>query len=284
MMLAIFHRPDHDGQCSGAILKESYPDIKLVGLDHGDEFPWDLIKKGMTVFMTDFSLPMDQMIKLNQMCDFHWVDHHQSAISDAIRVNFNPKGLRNTIKSGCELTWEYINPEKDMPLSVFLFGRFDTWKHDDDDRTLPFEYGAKIEDLDPSDGKNDDLWKLLLNDDQETIDLFISQGGIALKFMMQHFKAWSKSHTYEIEFEGYRCLVANYLRSNSFLFDSVYNPDKHDVMISFGFNGKFWKVSLYAKKSNVDVSLIAKKYKGGGHKGASGFEIEVLPKEFKIKG
>ena len=38
-------------------------------------------------------------------------------------------------------------------------------------------------------------------------------------------------------------------------------------------NGKIWTVSLYHAKHNtgIDLSEIAKKYNGGGHRGACGF-------------
>jgi nanoRNase/pAp phosphatase (c-di-AMP/oligoRNAs hydrolase) len=43
----------------------------------------------------------------------------------------------------------------------------------------------------------------------------------------------------------------------------------------FVFDGEQYTVSLYSK--TVDVSEIAKKYGGGGHKGAAGFQCKKLP-------
>ena len=48
-------------------------------------------------------------------------------------------------------------------------------------------------------------------------------------------------------------------------------------MIVFVYNGDKWKVSLYTKKDDIDVSIIAQKYGGGGHKKASGFRCDKLP-------
>ena len=45
----------------------------------------------------------------------------------------------------------------------------------------------------------------------------------------------------------------------------------------FAFNGDFHKVSLRSK--TIDVSKIALKYGGGGHKEAAGFECVKLPWE-----
>jgi nanoRNase/pAp phosphatase (c-di-AMP/oligoRNAs hydrolase) len=43
----------------------------------------------------------------------------------------------------------------------------------------------------------------------------------------------------------------------------------------FSFDGDEWIISLYSR--NIDVSEIAKKYGGGGHKGAAGFHCKDLP-------
>jgi nanoRNase/pAp phosphatase (c-di-AMP/oligoRNAs hydrolase) len=57
---------------------------------------------------------------------------------------------------------------------------------------------------------------------------------------------------------------------------SIYNPDKHDIMIGFILIGNKWSVSLRSAKEEVDVSLIAKRKGGGGHKGAAGFEVKTF--------
>lgn len=60
-------------------------------------------------------------------------------------------------------------------------------------------------------------------------------------------------------------------------FDAVYNPEKHDMMIAITVNkNKKYDISLYSTKKNVDVSLIAKKYGGGGHSGAAGASCDSI--------
>ena len=48
---------------------------------------------------------------------------------------------------------------------------------------------------------------------------------------------------------------------------------------SADFDGKCWSVSLYHAKhrKELDLSLIAVKYGGGGHRGACGFTCDKLP-------
>lgn len=48
------------------------------------------------------------------------------------------------------------------------------------------------------------------------------------------------------------------------------------------FDGQKWNVSLYHAKHNtgIDLSKIAVKFGGGGHRGACGFQMDKLPFAF----
>ena len=89
------------------------------------------------------------MIKLNELANLTWIDHHKSAID-----NYNDyladggeefNGLLQIGKAGCELAWEYWYDPKDIPLFVKLLGRYDVWDKEDKRRweefILPFQYG-----------------------------------------------------------------------------------------------------------------------------------------------
>jgi hypothetical protein len=80
--------------------------------------------------------------------------------------------------------------------------------------------------------------------------------------------------------KAYRCICLNTPLFSSQSFDSVYDTEKHDLMVPFAkmANGK-WKVSLYSTKPEIDCGVIAKTFGGGGHKGAAGFICDKLPWE-----
>ena len=77
----------------------------------------------------------------------------------------------------------------------------------------------------------------------------------------------------EMEFEGYKCLIANAPRDVSHLGHAlvvkkppigiVWSRRHGKILVSLRSNGK------------VDVAKIAEKYGGGGHKAAAGFSWEV---------
>ena len=76
-MKCFYHSADLDGHCSGAIVKHKYPECELIGINYGDEFPWDDLDIDDPIYMVDFSLqPFDQMIKLGKHFNLIWIDHH----------------------------------------------------------------------------------------------------------------------------------------------------------------------------------------------------------------
>lgn len=282
MNICFYHSADHDGHTSAAIIKKMIPDVKLYGINYDERFPWKDISKEDTVYMVDFSLePIDRMIHLQSICkELIWIDHHISQIEEAEKNNFNPNGLRVVGKSGCVLTWEYCFKDKSIPIGVHLLGRFDVWDHSDA-RTLPFEYGMLLEDTDPT---NDLLWNKLFADDEEFIKRILIRGQVIYDYQMMIDSRLAGSNTYEIVFKDLRCLMINSPRCSSLLFQSKYNPKKHDIMMAYSIKPDGVSISFYSDKPEIDVSKLAKSFGGGGHAGAAGCFIKPITKFFNLIG
>jgi len=280
-MKCFYHSTDLDGHCAGAIVKHKYPECEMIGMDYGEEFPWDSITEGEIVFMVDFSLqPHEDMITLFNHCDLVWIDHHETAINGVNAFEIAIAGIRDTKFAACELTWQYLFPNQVMPRSVFLLGRYDVWDHKDMD-VLPFQYGIKQRDTNPED--DDRLWHILFDGNKMlpsytlVMDI-VSEGRTIQKYVNKQNEFLCGPLCYEFEFEGLRFIAANACMPGSKLFDSVYDPDKHDaMMVYYNKNGKHWVVTMYSTKGDVNVGDIAKKHGGGGHKGASGFQCKETP-------
>lgn len=279
-MKCLYHSADLDGHCSGAIIKNLHPECEMIGINYGQDFPWKKIEQGEQVFMVDFGLqPFSDMHRLSSICELHWIDHHKSAIADAIASDFRVSGLCNVEYAGCELTWQYVNSYRPQPKAVRLLGRYDVWDHSEAE-TLPFQYGARTEkDTLP---ENQEFWNKLFTDNSYC-DQLVEKGRLILDYEASQNTKFCKAYAFETELFGHKGICANRGFCNSKLFDSVYDPERHDLMISFSRlkppAGK-WTVSLYSTKDNVDCSVLAKQLGGGGHKGAAGFQCEELP--FKI--
>jgi len=272
-MKCFYHKADMDGRCSGAIVKMAQPECEMIGINYGDQVPWDTILPGEVVFMVDFSLqPFEDMERLNGTGKLIWVDHHKTAIEEAHERGFLAyRQILDTAYAGCELTWQAIAGGS-IPWFVFLLGRYDVWDHANHPGSLEFQYGIRNR------GEclpDDPIWPQLF--DTELVQQIINDGSLLLGYEKKQNDAYAKSCAEEFVFDGLRVITINKGLANSLLFESVYDPQKHDAMMCYVRRNGKWTVSLYATKPEIDVSAVCKARGGGGHKGAAGFQCESLP-------
>ena len=276
-LICFYHSSDLDGHCSAAIVKCVYADAVLIPASYGVPFPWDKVRKGGTVFMVDFSLQVSEMLKLNSQRNLIWIDHHKCVIEAMDAAGASIKGRRAVGKAGCELTWEYLYPNKPMPRFIAIMGRYDVWDHSDptrwEEEILPFEYGMRQYDTDPRD--NPDLWDRLFKG-QVDLEKIKKDGIIILGYQRQFARRYMRAFAFETTFDGHRAIAVNAGATNSLFFDGLYDHSRHDIMIAYCCRrGQNWGVSLYSDK--VDVAAIARKFGGAGHPGAAGFSCSSLP-------
>ena len=271
-MKCFYHSADLDGHCSGAIVNLAHPNCELIGINYGDEFPWDTIQKNETVYMVDFSLqPFEDMERLNSISDFVWIDHHKSAIEEATNRNFYASGILEIGRGACELCWEFLFPGVENE-AVRLLGRYDVW--DLQPGTLELQNGLRMHETLPT---NTDLWESLLGPDEDLLKESLHIGQILLRKKQMDDRSYARSFSFETEIDGLSVIAINRGMTNSQLFESVYDPSKHDGMLTFVRRKGQWTVSLYSDQKHIDSSIICKARGGGGHKGAAGFQCKELP-------
>lgn len=277
-MKCFFHKVDLDGVCSAAIVKHKFPECKLIGIDYGEAFPWDSIEYDETVYMVDFALqPFEQMLKLNDICSLNWIDHHASAIKEYYKVGKLIEGVVVEGQAGCELTWQYLFPDTHIPKAVTYLGRYDVW-----DLSSPnyinFQYGMRSE-LDVMNPEAT-IWERVLSTHYlvNALDITVEKGEAICSYIFNDFKAYALKHAHEVQFEGMLCIAINRGCASSQLFESVYDKNKHKIMIPYCKlpDGR-WTISLYTTHDDIDCGAIAKKYGGGGHRQAAGLQSIELP-------
>ncbi len=287
--IAFYHSADFDGKCSAAIIKRKFPNCQMIGIDYGDEFPWDIINEPLNIAMTtnitmvDFSLPMEDMFKLARGYGINltWIDHHKSAISEfhaeARSMDYFKQTVLNDERAACELTWMYYHPGTVMPAFIELLGRYDRWDDGNkatwNNQILPFQYGLRMV---PDTSPHAQIWEDLSNHCETRISL-TEHGKTILRYRDQENSNYIKVHGFETTLMGYKAIALNRGLANSSFFDGVYNEQDYDIMIAFSWIKNRWKVSLYSTKECVDVSEIAKVFNGGGHAQAAGFICSTLP-------
>ena len=283
--IVFYHRVDFDGVCSAAICLAAVAavpnDCEIYGIDHGERFPWEHIgpfEQKRKVYMVDFSLPREEMLKLNEMSDLVWIDHHKTSI-EAIEGT-DIKGVREIGKAACELAWTYFFNDN-VPTAVEYLGAYDVWRgHGNDfwnDTIVPFQLGLSIDD--GIDSPLYSLWNTFFFGSGAVIST-IRRNGIVIQKYLEHKNAiFAKEGAFETTFNGYRCIALCTGLHGSEAIRSEYDRERHDLMLLFRFRSdKKWTVSIYSEKPEIDCGEIARQFEGGGgHKGAAGFETKELP-------
>ena len=245
-----------------------------------------------------------------------WIDHHKSSIESHPK---DIPGYRIDGVAACRLAWQwfllksggirnpyptsefptdfdsplpfkeqFIEREVSEPLAVRLAGEYDIWDKRDPRAEL-FQHGLRSRELGP------DTWDILLSGPTEPedgqqglaeiyVDALLDAGEAIAFARANEYRDVITSQGFDIQFEGLTFLAccSHEADIRSHLFAAGIKPH-HDALFGFTFTGIAWRVSLYHApgKEHHDLSLIAKKYGGGGHRGACGF---IAPELASILG
>jgi len=279
--LIVYHSADLDGHCSGALvaLAPRFQGMKIYwcGLDYGDEFEYEYNPTWFDyIVMVDFGLqPRERMQKFIDLCGdkLIWIDHHKSTIKEF--PAWDGAGILKDGEAACELTWDFFYTSG-RPLWITLLGRYDVWDKSREDwgsAIIPFQYGMRNHVTDPA--QDIFFWEDMMSGILST-QYFLNEGSIILSYEDKQNEKLAKTNGFDVLFEGHPAIAVNF-GGSSRKFQSVYNPEKHDLMIGFyNVRGQFWSVGLYSTHDHVDCSVIAKANGGGGHKGAAGFQCKDI--------
>lgn len=95
----------------------------------------------VTIVIVDYSFSADIMKHLDNEFNLIWIDHHVSAIKDAIANEYaDVNGHRYDGVAACMLAWQYYNLGEKPPLPLALFGKYDVFdKTDLDDSDFVYK-------------------------------------------------------------------------------------------------------------------------------------------------
>ena len=357
--VCIFHSADMDGKTAGfcvnlyqRLAHKDYEETStyFLGANYEKDFNVDDIINAFpnthTFFIVDYSIPVDQCLKLLSFgFTVHWYDHHKSAIDDYLNNEYFILGNKvyenakekylsgiyelecilectgkfishvayNNCCSGTYLTFSalfikrmvdfiklgMLNEHTTILTQLInrklhhicrLVSTYDIWNHDDDEysweEALAFNTAIRMKNFHPV----SDLWWRFGFDGVKvssfmTVEELIKEGRSILEYIRSQNEITSNSYGGTLEFEGYTFCTVN-AANNSTLVDSIFDPTIHDAVLLYIFKPKenMWKVSMYSndnlsdkQKEELDLTPIAIKYGGGGHKGACGFSCKELP-------
>lgn len=294
-IVVIYHRADFDGIFCREIARNFLGNTaEYIGWHYGDATPE--VSPHVTLYMLDISVA-----GLMDHPGLIWIDHHKSAIE---QYKAHIPGYRIDGVAACRLAWqwfdtltrntgsplgaaemtvfaskaEFVERLVREPLAVRLAGEYDIWDRRDPRAEL-FQHGLRSQELSEGD------WNLLLEKyvtpapaNQFVADLLAA--GAAIQYATTRSnESIIKELGFTFTFEGLTVLACNHARYNSHLFTAGLRPE-HDACFGFKYHPRGdWEISLYHApgKEHHDLSVIAKKYGGGGHRGACGFRLKTLP-------
>ncbi len=231
---------------------------KYIPCDHGTDPP-DVV--GKKVVMLDFTYDNLTTKKLIQDAASFWIiDHHKSAmvaLHDITHAHFD------MTKSGAILAWEFFHPGKEAPKFIQYIQDRDLWAWE-----LPYskEFSAAF-DMVPWEFEEYEKFE-----DDSVFDDAVKRGSYILAYSKTVVKKVCDKAS-QRKFNGKEVLVVNSCHWMSEI-GAKLAPDCDFAMIWYYDHDTMGYIcSLRAFHETVDVSEIAKKFGGGGHKKAAGFRL-----------
>jgi len=268
----ILHHNDADGYGAAWAAYKFFGtvDTEYHPVDYGWSLP-EMID-GSDVYILDFSISWQELDALvARMNVVKVLDHHKSAFES---IGNHPTAFFDMTRSGAGIAWDYFHPTEPRPDFINYIEDADLWKfslpNSKDVRNSIFMIDLKILEYDKE-------WNV-------PISTRINEGRTITKYVQSLIKLGGQyKHLIKIDEFSMLCVNSPLLQSdfgNSlFLNDlSQFGADFSGVYFNIG-NGlvKFSTRSV----GDFDVSSVCKRFGGGGHKNAAGFEIPVEKFNFK---
>ena len=289
--MLIIHHNDADGRCAAAVVgRSSYAKderaqgraVEFLEANHNllkrkdwMDHMWyrALHSDNPMVFVVDFCLPEEEMLKMDRAVQLYWIDHHVSCRDFKLD---QVKGLRDFAdkrRSGCELAWDFCFPHKPAPEIVTLIGDYDTWRLHCESRSKPLIVAMDSHQYGPDAAIWDEL--LLGKASSTLVGTLVGDGATMTLYRDGYARGCRESFGFETVFHGIRCYALNIGRMGSAMFGEKFK--EYDACLSFFYDGMNFAVSMYSEKPEIDCAAICREHGGGGHRGAAGFTCMALP-------
>jgi len=264
--LVIYHAQCRDGFGAAWCIWRRSANAEFFPATHGAPPP-DVT--GRMVYMVDFCYPRDVLERMaGRAHSMLILDHHKTAEEalrgfsrDNVTVEFDMG------RSGAGMTWDRFFPRSPRPWLIDYIEDRDLWKHALPNGPAVNAYIGTIR------FNFEDYYKASRLDVDEVARL-----GVAVEDKIRRYVTEVAANARRIDFEGHNVPIVNAPQVDiSELVGFLAQGEafamgwwmRSDGMVSYSLRSK----------GDVDVSAIAKKYGGGGHRSAAGFQLNrvLLP-------
>jgi oligoribonuclease NrnB/cAMP/cGMP phosphodiesterase (DHH superfamily) len=265
--LVIYHGNCADGFTAAWACWLLHPDWEYFAASHGGPLP-DV--KDKYVYMLDFCYKEDIMLAMSSEADFiKVIDHHKSAQQNMATLS----GMSNKFyfifdmeKSGARLAWEYFHPGPTVPKLVKYVEDRDLWRS-----TLLYSKSVNAYIFSKKYDFNE--WNALHTSLEKSEDfLAVAQLGKAILDKQDKDVQELVSNKFRFNIAGHSVWLVNLpytLASDACMLICQGEP----FAASYYYDGYSFAFSLRSDPNGLDVSEIAAKFGGGGHKHAAGFSV-----------
>ena len=264
-IVVIYHGNCPDGfSAAWAAWKKFGDTADYLGLNPRDPAPADLANK--EIYMADICFPKEVLIDLvSKNKKVVVIDHH---LSNKDWVTSASENLFDLNHSGAVLSWQYFYNNQPTPKLLQYIEDMDLWQFKLPNSRELTTY-LELFDFDFA------VWNKLVKDFEipEKMADFAEKGRLLLSYENQLIKRVIDNHAEPVEFEGIKTTAVN---CPNFLASSIGAAlVKKTPPIAIIWSRKPGKIVVSLRSDgSVDVSALAARYGGGGHKSSSGFAIE----------
>lgn len=277
--LVVYHEKCPDGTLAAAIIlkwckEKGAPLPTFVGGNNRNKVVPECNKDDV-VFIVDFSYPRDTLIEFrSKVKSIVAMDHHISAQKDLEGLDYT---FYDNDKSGAGIVWDLLFSPDTRPKVVDHVEDRDIWKF-----VVPNtkQFSAGLHSLGIETPVDTRLYSLL-NNDQELYNKVLDTGKILLHqfgLMEKNIVKKAKRCLFCVDGKNYDIMLVN-CSSHELISEvgsRLYTENNIDFALMYHRNLYKNKDSCSARSAvgKTDVSEIAKLFGGGGHRGASGFELD----------
>lgn len=261
--LVIYHRNCYDGfGAAYAAWLALGDDADYLPMYHDEQPPLVI---GREVYVLDFSFkrPVLEALKAGAK-KFVVIDHHKTAQEDLAGV---PDCIFDMNRSGAALAWEYFHPGTKVPEMIAYIEDSDLWRFALPEsrevraamKTFPFDFSA---------------WMSIHLGGMEPLKL---KGRALVEYNARQVSSMTKDARLVRVVEDYVIPVANATVSYSEVGEALCKAYPAAPFSLYWFQRSDGKYQYGLRSQNgFDTSAIAKRFGGGGHAAASGFQLPYL--------
>lgn len=264
-IIVVYHNDCTDGfSAAWAAWKKFGNKADYIGVEPGASPRDDL--KNKTIYLLDLIYPSEYLAKLMQNNQkIMAIDHH---ISNKNSFDIISEGLFDVDHSAAVLAWNHFHIGKKVPQLLKHVEDMDLWRFKVSKTKEIIAYLDLVE----FSFKN---WDRLSGEMEVSSKYaeFIKTGSLILQYQDRLVERIISNHAILVEFEGYKTYAVNSSVFNSQIANALYEKLPPMGIVWMQYEDGRVGVSLRSG-GGVDVSKIAQKFGGGGHKTSAGFNLK----------